>query len=141
MHPLIHRPEYDHTVLEEVIPRLWQTVKIPVDQVCLDCFGAVLQQLTGQPVCFLKGTICECDDIRTAIEDGFFDDYPRVDDPRQNAEAYINYLMDLVNVGVDEIFVEAETCRPSCVICQAAALVTGLESLLEVGRGEDGQDD
>lgn len=132
MHPLIHRPEYDATELEEITSRLSQSVKLPVSQVCPSCVAAALEQILEMPICFKGGVMIDAMEVRDAIEEGFFDDMPRIDDPYHNAEAYINYLMDLVNIGVDDIWLYADACYEGCPICGITEKsLLGIQSLCQ----------
>jgi len=131
MHPFVYRPEYDQTELEEIAARMVQSVKLPVSQICLGCVAEALEHILDMPVCFDGGCLVDAIKIREAIEDGVFDEFPRVIESYHNAEAYLGYLMDLVNVGVDDLWLYADECYKGCPICAVQRQYAAVDSLMD----------
>jgi len=135
---VVPTPQYDQTELEEIVPKLIQSITLPEEQICLNCLGATLQAMLQRPVCFRSGAICDYGDLWEIVEDGFFDDVDRVEDDVHNAEGYVRYLLDAVNSGVDEMHLYADRCHDECTACQMSEVEGVIGQIIAKTLGAEG---
>lgn len=101
---MIYRPEYSALELDDIETELVQPVLVPPRQIDPLLLAATLSRMFAAPVCLSHGFSCSRDELEDLLyEEHYFDDIPREFDSRRNIEAFLNYVLDVVNPSIDRL--------------------------------------